>query len=63
MRAGLIDKAGFESYSKEVIMLAKLCHKNIVAFKGYVRLESRKGIDELILKLIRPVLVARPGRS
>ena len=36
MRAGLIDKDGFESFSKEVVMLAKLDHDNIVKFKGYV---------------------------
>ena len=36
MRAGLIDKEGFESFSKEVVMLAQLDHKNIVKFKGYV---------------------------
>ena len=36
MRAGLIDKNGFESFSKEVVMLAKLEHENIVKFKGYV---------------------------
>ena len=36
MRAGLIDKDGFESFSKEVVMLAKLEHENIVKFKGYV---------------------------
>ena len=36
MRAGLIDKAGFESFCKEVVMLAKLDHENIVTFKGYV---------------------------
>ena len=36
MRAGLIDKAGFESFAKEVVMLAKLDHENIVKFKGYV---------------------------
>ena len=36
MRAGLIDKAGFESFCKEVVMLSRLAHKNIVTFKGYV---------------------------
>ena len=36
MRAGLIDKEGFESFCKEVVMLAKLTHENIVSFVGYV---------------------------
>ena len=36
MRAGLIDKNGFESFAKEVVMLSKLDHENIVTFKGYV---------------------------
>ena len=36
MRAGLIDKNGFESFAKEVVMLSKLDHENIVKFKGYV---------------------------
>ena len=36
MRAGLIDKAGFESFCKEVVMLSRLDHDNIVKFKGYV---------------------------
>ena len=36
MRAGLIDKEGFESFGKEVVMLARLNHENIVSFKGYV---------------------------
>ena len=36
MRAGLIDKTGFESFCKEVVMLSRLAHKNIVTFKGYV---------------------------
>ena len=36
MRAGLIDKAGFESFCKEVVTLSKLNHGNIVKFKGYV---------------------------
>ena len=35
MRAGLIDKDGFDSFSKEVVMLAQLDHENVVTFKGY----------------------------
>ena len=36
MRAGLIDETGFESFCKEVVMLSRLEHVNIVTFKGYV---------------------------
>ena len=36
MRAGLMDKDGFASFGKEVVMLAQLDHENIVTFKGYV---------------------------
>lgn len=36
MRAGLIDKAGFQAFTKEVVMLSRLNHENIVKFKGYV---------------------------
>ena len=36
MRAGLIDKTGFDSFCKEVVMLSRLDHENIVTFKGYV---------------------------
>ena len=42
MRAGLINKDGFDSFSKEVIMLARLDHDNIVKFRGYVSTEHRK---------------------
>ena len=36
MRAGLIDKEGFLSFSREVVMLANLNHVDIVSFRGYV---------------------------
>ena len=35
MRCGLVDEAGFEAFAKEVIMLARLDHPNIVTFVGY----------------------------
>ena len=35
MRAGLVDKNGFKSFSKEVIVLSQLDHVNIVTFIGY----------------------------
>ena len=35
MRAGLINKDGFEAFSKEVVILANLEHENIVNFRGY----------------------------
>ena len=36
MRAGLINKNGFVSFSKEVVTLSLLDHVNIVTFRGYV---------------------------
>ena len=35
MRAGLIDKDGFKSFSNEVIMLSEVNHKNIVRLVGF----------------------------
>ena len=35
MRAGLIDKEGFKNFGREVVMLARIEHGNIVSFKGY----------------------------
>ena len=35
MRCGLVDEAGFEAFTREVTMLARLDHPNIVTFVGY----------------------------
>ena len=36
MRLGLVDKQGFEAFSKEVVMLARIECEHITAFLGYV---------------------------
>ena len=36
MRTGMVSAAGFEAFTKEVIMLSKIKHPNIVTFVGYV---------------------------
>ena len=35
MRVGLVNKAGFEAFAKEVIVLSTIKHVNIVSFIGY----------------------------
>ena len=35
MRSGLVDEKGFQAFRKEVVMLSKVDHINIVGFVGY----------------------------
>ena len=35
MRSGLVDKQGFKAFRKEVVMLSRVSHVNIVSFVGY----------------------------
>ena len=35
MRSGLVDESGFDAFRREVVMLSKVDHINIVAFAGY----------------------------
>ena len=35
MRSGLVDEKGFNAFRKEVVMLSRLDHINIVGFVGY----------------------------
>ena len=41
MRVGMIDKSGFDAFTKEVLMLAQLHHPNVVTFVGYVLVSPR----------------------
>ena len=35
MRSGLVDEKGFKAFCKEVVMLSRVDHINIVGFVGY----------------------------